>query len=303
MSYMKDIKEDFYQAINELIDDDLDDVITANDVEGEKSDLDEDNEEKQTEDSTEEEQIEVSSEETEEDQIEDSSEEETEEDQIEVSSEEETEDSLEDSKDLQDEPDDESVNDNKNQDTDNEDNIIINTIDDNIQPPTNTIEEGNKIQRDNNMNRIADDSVITTIQEGTTITGDIESNCSLEIYGTVTGDVLCDGKLSLYGKINGNCTGSEVYIAAKRLEGCIEAINDVKIGLDSIIIGDVKAASLHIAGAIKGEIDVNGPVIIDSTAVVKGDIKASSIQINDGAIIDGHCNLVYAQKDIESLFN
>ena len=143
---------------------------------------------------------------------------------------------------------------------------------------------------------------VTIIQEGSTITGDIDSSCSLEILGSVTGDILCEGKLSVLGKVNGNCHGLEVYISAKRLEGSVEAVNNVKIGIDSVVIGNVKASSLSIAGAIKGEIDVNGPVTIDSSAVVKGNIKASSIQISDGAVIDGHCSLIYAKSDIESIF-
>ena len=60
-----------------------------------------------------------------------------------------------------------------------------------------------------------------------------------------------------------------MYVSAKRLEGSVEAVNNVKIGIDSVVIGNVKASSLSIAGAIKGEIDVNGPVTIDSSAVVK----------------------------------
>lgn len=150
--------------------------------------------------------------------------------------------------------------------------------------------------------RVGDLDKVTLIQEGTIISGDIKSNCSLEVLGTVTGDIDCGGKLSIIGLVNGNCKGSQVYVETKRLEGCIEAEKDVKIGVDSIVIGDIKATSLEIHGAVKGEVDVNGPVTLDSSAVVKGNIKAQSIEVSNGAVIDGFCNLSYATTDIDNMF-
>ena len=66
--------------------------------------------------------------------------------------------------------------------------------------------------------------------------------------------------------------------------------------------GNVFATSAVIGGAIKGDIDVNGPVIVDSTAIVKGNIKSKSVQINNGAVIDGFCSQAYAEIDYKSLF-
>lgn len=143
---------------------------------------------------------------------------------------------------------------------------------------------------------------ITVITKGTVINGSINADGSLDVMGTIKGDVECLGKLSIYGTVTGNCMAREVFVGAKRLEGCINSEGSVKIGLGTVIIGDVTASSGVIAGAIKGEIDINGPVIIDSSAVVKGNIKAQSIQINNGAIIEGFCSLPYASVDIENIF-
>lgn len=142
----------------------------------------------------------------------------------------------------------------------------------------------------------------TVITKGTTITGNISSDGSLEIMGTIKGDIECQGKLSILGFVTGNCMASEIYIGSKRLVGCISSEGSVKIGLGTVIIGDVTASSAVIAGAIKGEIDINGPVIIDSSAVIKGNIKAQSIQINNGAVIEGFCSLSYASIDIDNIF-
>ncbi len=143
---------------------------------------------------------------------------------------------------------------------------------------------------------------ITVITKGTVINGSINADGSLDVMGTIKGDVECLGKLSIYGAVTGNCMAHEVFVGAKRLEGCISSEGSVKIGLGTVIIGDITASSGVIAGAVKGEIDINGPIIIDSSAVVKGNIKAQSIQINNGAIIDGFCSLPYASVDIENIF-
>ena len=120
----------------------------------------------------------------------------------------------------------------------------------------------------------------TVITKGTTINGSIISDCSLDVMGTINGDIECIGKLSISGSVIGNSIASEVYVNTKRLEGCIDSEGSVKVALGTVVIGDIKAGSGVIAGAIKGEIDVAGPVILDSTAIIKGNIKAKSVQMN-----------------------
>ena len=127
---------------------------------------------------------------------------------------------------------------------------------------------------------------VTVITKGTTINGGIKSDTSLVVKGT----------------IEGNTIASEIYVNTPRLEGDINSRGIVKIDVGTVVIGSISCTSVLVAGAVKGNIEVNGPVIVDSTAVVKGDIKAKSIQINSGAVIDGHCSLAYADVDLDSFF-
>ena len=90
------------------------------------------------------------------------------------------------------------------------------------------------------------------------------------------------------------------YLAGPELS--MSSATDVKIGLGSVIIGNITASSAVIAGAIKGDIDVQGPVVVDTSAVVMGNIKSRSVQINNGAVIEGFCSQCYADIDVESLF-
>ena len=126
---------------------------------------------------------------------------------------------------------------------------------------------------------------------------------SLDVMGTIMGNIECLGKLSITGKVVGNSMASEVFVDTDRLEGSITSEGCVKIAQQTVVIGDVTASSGVIAGAVKGELDVAGPLVIDSTAVVQGDIKAKSIQINNGAVVDGHVSLDYATGiDLNNIF-
>ena len=90
------------------------------------------------------------------------------------------------------------------------------------------------------------------ITEGTVITGSINTDCSLDVYGTINGDIFCNGKLSISGKVVGNSHATDVMINAHRIEGNIECAGVCKIGQNSVIIGDINAGAAVIAGAVKG---------------------------------------------------
>ena len=147
-----------------------------------------------------------------------------------------------------------------------------------------------------------DRNAVTVITKGTTINGSIVSDCSLEVMGTINGDIECLGKLTISGKVTGNSLASDVVVNTDRLEGSIVSEGNVKIGHGTVVIGDITATSAEFAGAIKGEIDVKGPVVLDSSAIIKGNIKAKSIQMNNGAVMDGFCSLSYAELQIDEIF-
>ena len=149
--------------------------------------------------------------------------------------------------------------------------------------------------------RVVSDEV-SVITEGTIINGDVISNGSLDIRGQIDGNVSCNGKLTVTGVVNGNSNTSEFFADAAQIEGEVVSTGTVKIGLGSVIIGNVTSSSAVIAGAIKGDIDVQGPVVVDTSAVVMGNIKSRSVQINNGAVIEGFCSQCYSDVDVQSLF-
>lgn len=142
----------------------------------------------------------------------------------------------------------------------------------------------------------------TVISEGTTIEGGITSEVSIDVMGTIKGDIESKGKVAINGTVNGSVTAAEIYVNTPRLEGALCSEGTVQISEDTVVVGDIVGASAYIAGAVKGNIDVNGSITLDSTAIIKGDINAKSIQVNEGAILDGHCILSYSDINIDAVF-
>jgi cytoskeletal protein CcmA (bactofilin family) len=156
---------------------------------------------------------------------------------------------------------------------------------------------------DTRVNSAAVTEETSVITAGTTLTGDVASDGSFDIQGTINGNVTCNGKLVVTGTINGNSAASEIFADVAKIEGEVVSSGTVKIGAGSVIIGNISAASAVIAGAIKGDIDVQGPVVVDTSAVIMGNIKSRSVQINNGAVIEGFCSQCYAEIDVEGLFD
>ena len=144
---------------------------------------------------------------------------------------------------------------------------------------------------------------VSTITAGMIINGDITSQGSLDLVGCVHGNISVAGKMSITGMIEGNSQASEVYAESAKITGEIRSEGTVKVGQDTVIIGNIFAISAVIAGAVKGDIDVQGPVVLDSTAVVMGNIKSKSVQINNGAVVEGVCSQCYADVNPISFFD
>lgn len=150
--------------------------------------------------------------------------------------------------------------------------------------------------------KFSEDTEVAVITKGLKIKGDIECDGAIEIYGTVEGNIDCNGKLVVCGTMTGNAVTNEFFANKAHIKGDVSSTGNAKIGLGTKLIGNVSATGAVVAGAIKGNIDVKGPVILDSTAVVMGDIKSKTIQINNGAIIDGRFSQCYSEVSAASYF-
>ena len=180
-----------------------------------------------------------------------------------------------------------------------------------VQEPTPVVREepvkekkqakGERFMSDYADQEVLDETAVITA--GMTISGDIQSQGSLEIIGTVIGNVDILGKLNISGNIQGDSKAAEIFADSAKIVGEVHSSGSIKVGQSTVIIGDISATSAVIAGAVKGDIDVKGPVILDSSAIVMGNIKSKSVQINNGAVIEGMCSQCYADVNPTAFFN
>ncbi len=138
-----------------------------------------------------------------------------------------------------------------------------------------------------------------------TVLGNIYSTGHMEIFGNVEGDVEVNGSLRVCGSITGNVKASEIIIESGKIKGNVTCATAITVSEGSVIIGQLIAAGTGavIAGAIKGDIDVHGPVTLEATAIVKGNIKSQSVQMANGAMVDGMCSQCYSEVDLSSYFD
>ena len=143
---------------------------------------------------------------------------------------------------------------------------------------------------------------VAIVTSGMKVLGNVESDGSLDLYGSITGNIIVSGKLNVLGCVEGDSKASEIYCEKAKITGELSSTGSIKIGKESVVIGNLFATSAVIAGAVKGDIDVKGPVILDTSAIVMGNIKSKSVQINNGAVIEGICSQCYADVSPSSFF-
>lgn len=148
--------------------------------------------------------------------------------------------------------------------------------------------------------KVSDETSVLT--DSMIVNGNLATEGALDIRGSVVGNVEALGKLNITGAIQGNSQAAEIYAEGAKITGELRSNGSIKVGQSSVIIGNIFATSAVIAGAVKGDIDVKGPVILDSSAIVMGDIKSKSVQINNGAVIEGLCSQCYAEVNPTSFF-
>lgn len=127
-------------------------------------------------------------------------------------------------------------------------------------------------------------------------------NGSLEIAGNVNGNLTIPGKLTLCGEMNGTIQAEEVFLRGAKVEGDIVCRKGFEMDHTSMVIGDIIATGAVIAGALKGDVDVDGPVVLEATAIIQGNMKAKSVQMNSGAVIEGMISQCYAQVNPTTFF-
>jgi cytoskeletal protein CcmA (bactofilin family) len=124
-------------------------------------------------------------------------------------------------------------------------------------------------ERDQPRRRLLDEigTSPTFVTEGTTLTGDLETNGSIVVCGHVRGD----------GHIGGA----------------------LRMAANASWTGEVRARFGIIAGKVTGKLVVAEKLEIGATAVIRADVSARSIAVAKGAVIEGQVTITSGEPVIE----
>ena len=143
----------------------------------------------------------------------------------------------------------------------------------------------------------------SVIFEDMAMTGDIDTQGSVEVYGSITGNIKAAGGITITGCVDGDVTAGDIAITGNNAEVIGNVTGDqVVIQNGCTVVGNINAGDLTIEGAVKGNIDAAGTLKIRASAIIKGDIMTKVLVVEEGAVVDGSCRQGYAERTPDSYF-
>jgi len=92
-------------------------------------------------------------------------------------------------------------------------------------------------------------------------------------------------------KVDGTFTAFGNVIVKGQLLGSLTTESDVNIKEGGSVDADIKAKNATIAGKVDGTLEVDEKIQLASSAKVMGDINCNVLSIEEGAILQGSCNV------------
>lgn len=105
-----------------------------------------------------------------------------------------------------------------------------------------------------------------------------EEDVPVEISAQMQGSLVFKDPISL--KINGEFNGS------------LETKGTLSIGNKATVVANIKGDNVVIAGSVNGDVHALKMLTLMPTAVLKGNISTPKLNIVEGAVFQGHCQML-----------
>ncbi|WP_353893278.1 polymer-forming cytoskeletal protein [Proteinivorax hydrogeniformans] len=89
----------------------------------------------------------------------------------------------------------------------------------------------------------------------------------------------------------GKLTAKGILRIDGKVSGEIISTGNVLIGESGSVEANIKAKNLTVSGTIVGDVEVEGLLDLLPSAKLIGDIKVASLEVGDGAIFKGNCEM------------
>jgi cytoskeletal protein CcmA (bactofilin family) len=95
-------------------------------------------------------------------------------------------------------------------------------------------------------------------------------------------------RLAAAMSFKGDVTGGGPLTIEGRFKGSIRCPDsDLTVGPDAQVEADIIAANIEVAGAVTGDIEASGRILIAAQARMAGDLSAARVAVQDGAQFKG----------------
>lgn len=101
-------------------------------------------------------------------------------------------------------------------------------------------------------------------------------------------------------EMEGNIRTTESLRVDGKIKGGIHA-ESVMIGENGVVLGDISAARVSIAGKVKGNVSAAQVLELMPTGHVLGDIRSHKLIIADGATFEGNCQMMKSDSHVIEL--
>src|SRR3954462_984896 len=96
-----------------------------------------------------------------------------------------------------------------------------------------------------------------------------------------------DDRLTIRGNID---TDGTVRVDG-RVEGSSHRAGTLIVGVGGLVIGNVEAREVVVAGHVLGHVHARGRIEIESGAAVHGDIRANAMVLREGGAVEGQISI------------
>jgi len=127
----------------------------------------------------------------------------------------------------------------------------------------------------------------TQITPNMVIKGDIKANDDLMVDGQVYGNITTSANISASSLVIGDIKGENISLSSAKVKGNISLDGNLQVGEKTIVVGDINAGNIQVAGKIKGNLDLADSAVLLSGALISGNIAANEILTEAGARING----------------
>lgn len=117
--------------------------------------------------------------------------------------------------------------------------------------------------------------------------------------GTPDNEEKLETLIGLSVKVEGDFESHGDVTIEGSLTGSIKTKGILTVGAHALINANIEAESVHVAGAIKGNVRAKNKITLEKTARIEGDIIATVVSIEEGSYFMGMCTMTRQEEPIK----